>query len=63
MLKKNVYRIYFLGMSKREAKKLMINSNLVNKIGILWMVMNKKCCDDNENENKNENENENKIIN
>ena len=60
-VKKNAYRIYFLDMSKREAKKLMINSNLVNKIGILWMVMNKKYCD--ENENGNENENYNKIIN
>ena len=28
-------RIYFLDMSKHEAKKLMINSNLIDKIGIL----------------------------
>ena len=30
-IKKNAYRIYFLGMSKREAKKSMINSNLIDK--------------------------------
>ena len=41
-VKKSVYRIYFLDMNKREAKKLMINSNLIDKIGILWMVINKK---------------------
>ena len=34
-VKKSVYRIYFLDMSKREEKKLMINSNLIYKIGIL----------------------------
>ena len=34
-VKKNAYRIYFLDMNKREAKKLMINSNLINKIRIL----------------------------
>ena len=34
-VKKCVYRIYFLGMSKHEAKKLMINSNLIDKMGIL----------------------------
>ena len=34
-VKKNAYRIYFLDMNKREAKILMINSNLINKIGIL----------------------------
>ena len=50
-------------MSKREAKKIMIDSNLIKKIGILWMVMNKKYCDENGNENENENKNENKIIN
>ena len=33
-VKKYAYRIYFLDMKKREAKKLMINSNLTNKIGI-----------------------------
>ena len=32
---KNAYRIYFLGMSKHEAKKLMNNSNLSDKKGIL----------------------------
>ena len=30
-VKKSVYRIYFLYISKREAKKLMANSNLVDK--------------------------------
>ena len=34
-VRKNTCRIYFLDMSKREAKKLMINSNLIDKIGIL----------------------------
>ena len=29
--KKSVYRIYFLHMSKHEAKKLMTNSNLIDK--------------------------------
>ena len=32
---KSVYRIFFLYMSKREAKKLMTNSNLIDKKGIL----------------------------
>ena len=53
-VKKIVYRIYFLCLSKHEAKKLMINSNLINKIGILWMVMIEKYYDDNDNENENE---------
>ena len=34
-IKKSAYRIYFLDMSKREAKKLMVNSNLINKKGVL----------------------------
>ena len=34
-VKKSAYRIYFLYMSKREAKKLMNNSNLIDKKGIL----------------------------
>ena len=34
-IKKSVYRICFLFMSKREAKKLMVNSNLTDKKGIL----------------------------
>ena len=34
-IKKSVYRIYFLYMIKREAKKLMRNSNLIDKTGIL----------------------------
>ena len=32
---KSAYRIYFLGMSKHEAKKLMNNSNLSDQKGIL----------------------------
>ena len=35
-VKKSVCRIYFLYMSKREAKKLMTNSNLIDKDGILY---------------------------
>ena len=34
-VKKSVYRTYFLYMSKREAKNLMNNSNLINKRGVL----------------------------
>ena len=34
-IKESVYRIYFLYMSKREAKKLMENSNLIDKKGVL----------------------------
>ena len=34
-VKKSAYRIYFLYMSKSEAKKLMTNSNLIVKKGIL----------------------------
>ena len=34
-VKKSAYRIYFLYMSKCEAKKLMNNSNLSDKKGIL----------------------------
>ena len=34
-IKKSAYRIYFLGMTKHEAKKLMKNSNLIDKKGIL----------------------------
>ena len=33
--RKTAYRVYFLDMKKREAKTLIINSNLTNKIGIL----------------------------
>ena len=33
--KKSAYRLYFLYMSKREAKRLMNNSNLIDKKGIL----------------------------
>ena len=34
-VKKSAYRIYFLYMSKRKAKKLMTKSNLIEKMGIL----------------------------
>ena len=34
-VKKSVYRIYFLYMSKRDAKKLMTNSYLIDKKGVL----------------------------
>ena len=34
-VKKSAYRIYFLDMSKHEAKKLMKNSNLNDKKGFL----------------------------
>ena len=34
-VKKSVYRIYFLYMSKREEKKVMTNSNLIDTKGVL----------------------------
>ena len=34
-IKKSVYRIYFLYISKHEVKKLMTNSNLIDKKDIL----------------------------
>ena len=34
-VKKSAYRIYFLYMSKRKAKSLMNNSNLIDKMGVL----------------------------
>ena len=34
-IKKSVYGICFLFMSKREAKKLITNSNLIDKKGFL----------------------------
>ena len=34
-IKKTVYRIFFLFMSKREARKLMANSNAIDKKGFL----------------------------
>ena len=34
-IKKTVYRICFLFMSKREARKLMANSNIIDKKGFL----------------------------
>ena len=34
-IKKSVCRIYFLDMTKRKAKKLMANSNLTGKKGVL----------------------------
>ena len=34
-IKKSAYRIYFLDMTKREAKKVTANSNLTDKKGVL----------------------------
>ena len=34
-IKKSAYRIYFLDMTKREAKKLTANSNLTDKKDVL----------------------------
>ena len=34
-VKKSAYGIYFLYLSEREAKKLMTNSNLIDKKGVL----------------------------
>ena len=34
-IKESVYRICFLFMSKRKARKLMTNSNLIDKKGVL----------------------------
>ena len=34
-VKESLYRICFLFMSKREAKKLMTDSNLIGKKGVL----------------------------
>ena len=34
-IKKDAYRTFFLRMSKHEAKKLMISSYLIDKMGIL----------------------------
>ena len=36
-IEKTVYRICFLFMSKREARKLMANSNVIDKKGFLLM--------------------------
>ena len=38
-VKKSVYRIYFLYMSKRKSKILMANSNLIDKKGALYIVI------------------------
>ena len=38
LVKKSVERICFLYMSKREAKKLMTNSNLIDKKGALQKI-------------------------
>ena len=35
-VKKSAYRIYFEYMSKREVKKLMTNSNLIDKKGVFF---------------------------
>ena len=42
-VKKSAYRIYFLYMSKCEAKKLMNNSNLIDKKGNLQKINNTMC--------------------
>ena len=34
-IKQSAYRIYFLGMTNNEVKKLMKNSNLIDKKGFL----------------------------
>ena len=34
-IKKSIYRIFFLFMSKREARKLIANSNVIDKKGFL----------------------------
>ena len=38
-IKKSLYRICFLFMSKREAKKLMANSNVIDKKGFLYIYI------------------------
>ena len=38
-LKKTVYRICFLFMSKREARKLMANSNIIDKKRGFFFIM------------------------
>ena len=58
-VRESTYRICFLDMSKCKATKLMINSNLIDEIKILWMIINKNYCDHNENENDNDNDNDN----
>ena len=35
-VKKIAYRIYFLYISKRKAKSLMNNSNLIDRKGVLY---------------------------
>ena len=42
LVKKSAYKIYFLYMSKREAKKLMTNSNLINKKWIMQLIIKRK---------------------
>ena len=36
-IKESVYKICFLFMSKREARKLMTNSNLIDKKGFIYI--------------------------
>ena len=38
-IKKSAYRIYFSDMTKREAKKLRVNSNLIDKKGVLSKIL------------------------
>ena len=43
-VRESAYRIYFLSMSKREAKKLIINSNSIDKkkYFIIFFIIYKK---------------------
>ena len=52
-INKNTYRIYFLCMSKREAKKLIKKFDLIDKTGSIT------CNDYNNNNNNNNNNSEN----
>ena len=38
-IKKSAYRIYFSDMTKRKAKKLRVNSNLIDKKGVLSKIL------------------------
>ena len=38
MFKKSAYRIYFLYMTKQQAKNLMTNSNLIDKKDVLSKI-------------------------
>ena len=38
-VRERAYRIYFLDISKREAKKLMVNSNLIDNVMNLFFII------------------------